>query len=122
MDLFKILLSFLFGGALCAAVQLICDKTKIPAARVLVSLTLTGILLGALDLYEPLFNIFGAGISVPLTGFGASVAKGVREAIDERGAIGILSGPFTAAAVGLGAAFFSGFIFSLLSKGRPKRA
>jgi stage V sporulation protein AE len=122
MDPLKILLSFLLGGTLCAAVQLICDKTKLPAARVLVSLTLIGIILGALDLYEPIFNIFGAGISVPLTGFGASVSKGVREAIDENGAIGILSGPFTAAATGLGAAFFFGFIFSLLSKGRPKRA
>ena len=117
-----ILTSFLVGGAICAAVQLICDKTRMPAARVLVSLVLIGILLGATYLYDYIFEFAGAGISVPLIGFGASVARGVREAVDSLGAIGILSGPFSAAAAGLGAAFFFGFIASLIFKGRPKRS
>ena len=122
MDAIRIILSFMVGGLICASVQIISDKTKMLPAKILVFLVVLGVFLGATGIYDFIFDIAGAGISVPLIGFGASVARGVKETIDKLGAIGILSGPFTAASTGLGAAFIFAFICSLLFKSKPKRS
>ena len=97
------------------------DLTKLTPARILVAYVSSGVLLYALGIYEPLFKVFGCGVSVPLIGFGASIGKGVKEAIEMEGAIGILSGGLSATAAGITAALFLGLIFSLFVKGRSKR-
>ena len=122
MDFTRLIFSFIIGGIICAAVQLISDKTKLMPAKILVFLVVFGVFLGAVGIYDVIFYIAGAGIGVPLIGFGASVARGVKETVDKLGAIGILSGPFTAASTGLGAAFIFAFICSLIFHGKPKRA
>ncbi len=103
------------------AAQLLIDLTSLTPARILVSYVTAGVLLFGIGLYEPLFNIFGAGISVPLLGFGASIARGVREAITNDGPIGILTGGLSATAAGITAALLSGLLFSFIAKGKPKR-
>ncbi len=118
----KVLLAFIFGGALCAVAQILIDKTKLTPARILVIYAVTGVLLGALGVYDPLIRIFGCGATVPLTGFGAVVAKGVRRAIEERGAMGILTGALSAAAAGTGAALCLGYLAALIFSGKPKRS
>ncbi len=115
------LLAFAFGGTICALVQILIDKTNLTPPRILVGLVFVGAILGALDLYQPLFEIFGAGISVPLIGFGANVIKGVKEQIDEFGALGIFTGGFSSAAIGCSATLIFAYIFSLICGGRPKR-
>lgn len=122
MDAARLILSFMVGGLICASVQIISDKTKMLPAKILVFLVIFGVFLGATGIYDLIFDIAGAGIGVPLIGFGASVARGVKETIDKLGAIGILSGPFTAASTGLGAAFIFAFICSLLFRSKPKRS
>lgn len=117
-----VLLAFAFGGALCAVAQILIDKTKLTPARILVIYAVTGVLLGALGVYDPLIRIFGCGATVPLTGFGAVVAKGVRRAIEERGAMGILTGALSAAAAGTGAALCLGYLAALIFSGKPKRS
>ena len=111
---------FIVGGLLCVLGQILIDKTKLTPARILVSYVVIGVILGALGVYEKLIEFAGAGASVPLTGFGNTLAKGVREAIDEQGFIGILTGGLTAAAGGITAAVISGFIVSLIFKARDK--
>ena len=118
--LFDSFLSFLFGGALCVICQILIDKTKLTPAKILVSFVLLGIFLGALRLYDPLIEIFGCGATVPLSGYGANIAKGVREAISEKGALGIITGAFSASAAGCTAALVSGFISSLFFRGKRK--
>ena len=108
MDILKFVLSFLFGGTVCAAVQLVIDKTSLTPARILVSLVCIGVFLGGVGAYDVLFDIFGAGASVPLIGFGAAVANGVREAVDSFGFIGIFKGPLAAASAGCVAALVFG--------------
>lgn len=119
--LLKSLIAFLVGGLLCVIAQIFIDKTSLTPGKILVSFVVAGVILGAVGLYEKIFNIAGCGVSIPLLGFGGNVAKGVREAIDTQGAIGILSGTFTASAIGCGAALFFGFIFSLFFRGGSKR-
>ena len=118
----NLLLTFLFGGALCVIAQLLIDLTKLTPARILVLFVSLGVLLGAIGVYEPIFNIAGAGVSVPLLGFGATVAKGVREAVDSFGFLGIFKGPLSAASAGCTAALVFGFICSVIFKGHPKRS
>lgn len=118
----KVLLAFTFGGALCAVAQILIDKTKLTPARILVIYAVTGVFLGAIGVYDPLIRIFGCGATVPLTGFGAVVAKGVRRAIEERGAMGILTGALSAAAAGTGAALCLGYLAALIFSGKPKRS
>jgi len=118
--IFKILLAAIFGGAICAFAQLLIDKTSLTPARILVFTSVTGVILGAVGLYEPLFKIFGCGVSVPLLGFGGNIAGGVRDAVSERGFFGAIEGAFSTAAPGSTAALLSGFIASLFSKGKPK--
>ena len=112
--------AFLIGGALCVIAQILLDKTSLSPARILVGYVVAGVLLGALGLYAPLAEFAGAGATVPLSGFGYVIAKGVRAAVDEKGLLGVLSGPLTAAAIGTTAALVLGFLAALLSRGRPK--
>lgn len=117
----EIFFAFLGGGILCALAQILIDKTKLTPARILVSYVCLGVLVYAVGLYDPLFKIFGAGVSVPLLGFGANIARGVKETIISDGAIGIISGGLTASAAGITVALLLGFLFSLIFKPRAKR-
>ena len=117
----KALLAFLMGGIICAAAQILIDKTKITPAKILVSFVISGVILGAFGLYEPLLKIFGCGISVPLIGFGSAVAKGVREAVVENGFLGVIGGAFSAMGAGCAISLICGFISSLLVKGKSKK-
>ncbi len=117
----KLLLAFAVGGALCAIAQVLIDKTALTPARILVAYVVIGVIIGAVGLYEPLFEAVGCGISLPLVGFGGAVANGVREAVDKEGLWGVLKGPFTAMSAGVNVALILGFIASLLFKGKSKR-
>ena len=121
MQFSDILLAALAGGVICAAVQIFIDKTALTPARVLTALVVLGVVLYGAGVYEYLLSIFGCGVSVPLIGFGAAIAKGVREAIDSTGLIGILTGGLTATSAGITAALVLGLIFSAVSKSHPKR-
>ena len=122
MELLPYLYAFLVGGAFCAAAQLLLDLSALTPARVLVIYVVAGVALGAVGLYEPLYRFAGAGASVPLVGFGAAVARGVREAVESDGALGILTGGLTAAAGGTSAALIFGYLSALVFHGKPKRA
>ena len=117
MDYIK---AFLIGGLLCLIGQILIDKTKLTPARILVSYVVIGVLLGALGLYEPFAEFAGAGATVPLTGFGYLLAKGVREAVTQDGILGILTGGLKACAGGITAAIVFGLLASLLFKARDK--
>lgn len=112
--------SFLVGGAFCLAAQLLIDRTKLTPARILVGYVCAGALISAVGLYEPLIEFAGCGASVPLTGFGHLLVKGTREAVEERGLLGALTGGLTATSAGIAAALIFGFIAAMLFKGRPK--
>ncbi len=115
MDIFlEYLKAFLVGGAFCAVGQLLIDLTKLTPARILVSYVVSGVVLGGFGLYQPLVDFAGAGATVPLTGFGNLLAKGVKKAIDENGFLGIFTGGFTSAAPGITAAILFGFLVSLI--------
>jgi len=121
MDIFfAILRAFFIGGAICVFVQLVVNFTKLSMARILVLLVVLGALLSALQLYAPLVEFAGAGATVPLSGFGHAMIEGTRQAIDEQGWVGILTGPFTAAAAGTGLAVICGLLASLVAKPREK--
>ena len=117
MDYIKV---FLIGGSLCLIGQILIDKTKLTPARILVSYVVIGVFLGAIGVYEPFMKFAGAGASVPLTGFGSILAKGVKEAVDEKGFLGIFLGGLKASAGGITAAILSGLIVSLLFKDKDK--
>ena len=112
--------AFLVGGAFCVIAQILIDRTALTPARILVGYVVAGVILGAVGLYKPLVEFAGAGAATPLTGFGYLIAKGVREAVDRRGLLGVLSGPLSAAAVGTSAALCFGFLAALISRGKPK--
>ncbi len=112
--------AFLVGGALCVLGQLLIDYTKLTPARILSCYVMAGVLLGAVGLYQPLADWAGAGATVPLTGFGWNLAKGVKEAVEEQGLLGIFTGGFTAAAGGLCAALLFGFLIALVGKPKDK--
>ena len=121
MEIFwQLLRATVVGGLLCVIAQILLDRTALTPARILVSYVVAGVLLGAIGLYPALVEFAGAGATVPLTGFGNLIATGVRAAIDEEGALGILSGPFSAAAAGIGAALLFGFLAALFGKSGPK--
>lgn len=117
---FSCLKAFLVGGALCAIGQVLIDYTKLTPARILVSFVVAGVALGALGLYEPLVEWAGAGATVPLTGFGYNLAKGVKAAVLEEGLLGALKGGITAAAAGIAAAVTFGFLVALIAKPKDK--
>ena len=112
--------AFLVGGALCVIGQLLIDYTRLTPARILTSYVVAGVLLGAIGLYQPLTDWPGAGATVPLTGFGWNLAKGVKEAVEEQGLLGAFTGGFTAAAGGLCAALLFGFLVALVAKPKDK--
>ena len=111
----------LCGGVLCVIGQLLIDKTKLTPARILVAYVTLGVILGGVGLYEPIADWGGAGATVPLTGFGYLLSKGVKQAVAEQGLLGVLTGGITAAAGGITAAVFFGFLVSLLFKSKPKQ-
>ena len=112
--------AFAVGGTFCLLGQLLIDKTKLTPARILVSYVVIGVILGAVGVYEPLVEFAGAGATVPLTGFGNTLAKGVREAIHQTGFLGIFTGGLRAAAGGITAAIFAGLLASLIFKDKDK--
>lgn len=117
MDYLK---AFLIGGAICLVGQLLIDKTKLTPARILVSYVVAGVILGAVGLYAPFAEFAGAGAAVPLTGFGNTLAKGVRDAIDEQGFLGIFTGGLKATAGGITAAILAGLLAALLFRPKDK--
>ena len=108
--------AFIIGGLICAVGQILIDKTNVTPARILTGYVVTGVILGGLGLYKPLIEFAGAGASVPLTGFGALIADGVRKAVDSDGAIGILTGGLTSGAAGITTALMLGILASLFAK------
>lgn len=112
--------AFLLGGAFCVLGQVLIDKTKLTPARILVFYVVLGVVLGGLGIYEPLLRWGGAGASVPLTGFGNTLAKGVKEAVDQQGILGALTGGLKASAGGITAAMFFGLLAALLFKPKDK--
>ncbi len=112
--------SFLVGGLLCAAGQLLIDRTRLTPARILTAYVVTGVLLGAAGVYEPFAEWAGAGAAVPLTGFGSTLARGVREAVAESGVLGAFTGGLTASAGGITAAVVFGFLAAAVFKPREK--
>ena len=112
--------AFLCGGVLCIIGQVLIDKTKLTPARILVAYVTAGVFLSAVGLYQPLVDWAGAGATVPLTGFGYLLAKGVKKAVAEQGLLGAITGGVTATAGGITAAIFFGFLVALLCKPKPK--
>lgn len=112
--------AFIVGGIFCLIGQILIDKTRLTPARILVSYVTIGVLLGAIGLYKPIVDFAGAGATVPLTGFGYTLAKGVKEAVREDGFIGILTGGLKSSAGGITAAIFAGLIASLIFKPKDK--
>ena len=117
MDYLK---AFVVGGLFCVIGQLLIDKTKLTPARILVAYVVAGVILGAVGVYKPLADWAGAGATVPLTGFGYSLAKGVKEAVAEKGLLGALTGGVTSTAGGIAAAIFLGVVVALIFKPKPK--
>lgn len=118
MDYFN---AFWIGGFICALVQILLDRTKLMPGRVMVLLVCTGAVLGFINIYEPFTKFAGAGASVPLLGFGNVLWKGVKEAIDKEGFIGIFMGGFKASAVGISAALVFGYLASLIFEPKMKK-
>lgn len=112
--------AFLVGGVICAIGQILIDRTKLTPARILVSYVVAGVILGGLGLYQPLIDFAGAGASVPLTGFGYALARGVLKAVSEKGLLGALTGGFTASSAGIAAAIFFGLLIALIAKPKDK--
>ena len=117
----KYLWAFIIGGLICVVAQILLDRTKLTPARILVSYVVAGVILGGLGLYKPLVDLAGAGATVPLTGFGYNISKGIREAVNEKGLLGIFTGALTAAAGGTTAALIFGYLAALIFKAKPKR-
>lgn len=121
MDVFiNCLKAFLVGGCFCLIGQILIDYTKLTPARILVGYVVSGVLLTALGIYEPIVNFSDAGATVPLTGFGYALAKGVEKAVTDYGLIGALSGGLTATAAGIAAAIVFGLIAAVITKSKTK--
>mgnify|MGYP003294848848 CR=1 FL=1 len=117
MDYIK---AFLVGGGICLIAQLLIDYTKLTPAKILVGFVVLGVILGGIGIYEPLVEFAGAGASVPLLGFGNTLAKGVREAVAESGFLGVLTGGLKSTAGGITAAIIAGLLVSLIFKQKDK--
>ena len=121
MELFLALLkAFLVGGLICVFGQLLIDLTKLTPGKILVLFVVLGVFFGAVGLYEPLAKWAGSGATLPLTGFGYSLAKGTKEAVEEKGLLGVLDGPLSSASVGIMAAVMSGLVVSLFARSKEK--
>lgn len=114
------ILAFLVGGSLCLIGQIIIDKTKLTPARILVGYVVVGVILGGIGIYQSLVDFAGAGATVPLTGFGNTLAKGVKEAIDESGFLGIFTGGLKASAGGIAAAITAGLLAGIVFRDKDK--
>lgn len=112
--------AFITGGVLCLIGQILIDKTKLTPARILVSYVVAGVILGGLGIYQYVVDWGGAGATIPLTGFGYNLAKGVKEAVQEEGILGALIGGVKASAAGITAAIFFGYLAALLFKPKDK--
>ncbi len=112
--------AFLVGGAFCALGQILIDRTKLTPARILVSFVVAGVILGVLGIYETIVDFAGTGATIPLTGFGYTLAKGVQESVQENGWVGALLGGATASAGGVTAAIFFGYLAALIFKPKDK--
>ena len=121
IDWMSLLKCFITGGLICVIGQILIDKTKLTSARILVLFVTTGAILGGLGIYQYLVDFAGAGATVPLTGFGYTLAKGAIKGVKEYGLIGAFTGGITASAGGIAAAIFFGFIASLISKPKMKK-
>lgn len=116
----KYVWAFAVGGGFCIIAQILIDKTRLTPARILVFYVVSGVILTGLGLYEPIVNFAGCGATVPLTGFGYTLAKGVEKAVSERGLIGVLTGGLTATSAGIAAAIIFAWLAALFFKGKPK--
>ena len=112
--------AFFVGGIFCVIAQILIDRTKLTPARILVTYVVAGVVLGGMGIYEPIVDFAGAGATVPLTGFGYLIAKGVKEAVQEEGLLGALTGGLRAAAGGIAAALVFGYLACLIARGKPK--
>ena len=117
----KLLWAFLVGGVFCVIAQLLIDKTKLTPARILVCYVVAGVVLGATGVYRPIAEFAGAGATTPLTGFGYLISKGVRQAVDEKGLLGALTGGLSAAAGGTASALVFGLIAAAVCRGGKPR-
>ena len=113
--------AFVIGGLICAEEQILMEKTKLMPGRIMVLLVCSGVVLGAVGLYEPILEFAGAGASVPLLGFGNVLWKGIKQAVDESGFLGLFKGGFTACAVGVSSALIFGYISSWIFKPHMKK-
>ena len=111
---------FITGGALCVVAQIMIDKTKVTPARILVGYVVAGVILTAIGIYEPLVKLGKAGATVPLTGFGYSIAKGVERAVDQDGLVGSLTGSLSATSAGITTAIVLAFVIAIIFKSKPK--
>lgn len=116
----EFLKAFLVGGSFCLIAQILIDKTKLTPARILVGYVVLGVLLSATGIYERIVEFAGAGATVPLTGFGHCIAKGVRQAVDKEGLLGIFTGGLKSTAGGITAAIVAGLIMSLIFKPKDR--
>ena len=121
MDIMKYVWCFAIGGTICMIGQILIDKTKLTSARILVLFVTVGVILTGLGLYQPLVDLAGSGATVPLTGFGYSLGKGVMKEVDEAGLLGIFTGGIKATAAGVAAAILFGFIAALIAKPKMKK-
>ena len=117
MDYFN---AFWVGGLICVIAQILIDKTKLTPGRILVLFVVTGVVLGSLGIYKPILEYAGAGASVPIVGFGNTLAEGVKKAVDEKGFIGIFTGGVSQAAGGIAAAIFFGFLMAVIFNPKQK--
>lgn len=113
--------AFWVGGLICAIAQLLIDKTKITPAKIMVLYVVSGVVLTFIGLYEPIVNFAGAGATVPIVGFGYSLAQGVKKAIEAKGLLGVITGGLTATSGGITAALLFGYLAALVFKSKPKR-
>ena len=121
MDTLSFVKAFFAGGMLCLIGQILIDKTGLTPAKILVSYVVAGVILGAVGVYEPFLEWAGAGASVPLTGFGNTLAKGLRKAVAEKGLMGVFTGGLTAASAGICAAVVFGFLAAAIFGPREKK-
>lgn len=118
---YQLILTFISGGIICVIAQLLIDLTRLTPARILVLYVSVGVLIYAIGAFDPMKEIFGAGVTVPLIGFGANIARGVRDAVDKDGLLGALTGGLTASSAGITAALLCGLFASVLFKTKSKR-
>ncbi len=121
MDIVKLLNSFWVGGLFCLIAQILIDKTKLTPARIMVGYVVAGVILTAFKVYQPIVDFAGCGATVPIIGFGYTLARGAEKAVKAKGLLGALGGGTAAAAAGISAAIFFGFICSLIFKPKGKR-